>query len=69
MHTFNEHKSVVTSIAMDKDASFIVSGSKDCSMKVWSLQKGKERCLQTIVSPVFLKKRFHIRTLLYPSSQ
>jgi len=42
LHTFSEHSSVVTSIAIRADAQIIVSGHSDGTIKGWDLPTGKK---------------------------
>jgi WD40 repeat protein len=38
LHTLNEHKASVTSVAMSFDAYTIASGSQDKTIKIWRLE-------------------------------
>ena len=39
------HESAVTSVAFSPDASFIASGSKDSSIRIWEVASGKQVCV------------------------
>ena len=41
IHTFEEHKDSVFSVAVSPDGKYVISGSKDETVKVWELATGK----------------------------
>ena len=40
-HTLSGHQSYITSVAISSDNSFIVTGSKDHTAKVWNVKTGE----------------------------
>nr|MBE5724379.1 putative ribosome biogenesis protein BOP1-like protein [Cucujiformia] len=43
---YKGHKDMVRSISINKDGQFLVSGSDDCTIKIWEVQTG--RCIKTV---------------------
>ena len=44
IRTFKGHSSTVTSVAITPDGKYIVSGSRDNTIKLWDIKSGEEIC-------------------------